>query len=355
MSFASTSRIPYLTTYAQAKEWHDRVQPIRRVTPELRPLAGRRDKHMQIRENAQGDIECVLYETPAVVFKKTGTVTVSPGKCPSAYTCSFISNVLPHIHGRTTRGNLVIQIADKEYPLKKDMTIELSYKSGWGWSAVEATGVHEWKPNRKKANNVRANYAEFLKYYKGLMSMMSETVDNADDTDMFAPKNYVRMQHDLVRQVLGTRTLNEPRWLSGKGQDVTIEVANMDDWKLLKHKPTWSEANTQASKDWRDAVIKMQVLMHNDQPQGTKHENFLKAAVVLFSTEVSGHHTGLRMNNGSATLSKSKAMELANDFIMRVHAEEIMERVMLPVGKVPTDKYANYLFGSFRKEQGEKI
>lgn len=360
MSFASTNRIPYFRTYEQAKKWHDMTKPIRGVTPELRPLAARRDKHMHIRENAQGDIECVLYQTPVVIFKKTGTITISPGKWPSAFTCSFISNVLPRVSARTTRGNLVVKVGGTEYPLKKDMTIEVAYEAHkHDWSVAQATGVPEWRPNRAKANSVRAKYSEFLKYYKGFMGMLTEQADNDDnpnDRDPFEAKSYVRLQMDMVKQVFGTKTVTESHWNgSGGPQRVEVEALDVNEWRSIRYKPVWSDHDQQATKDWRDQSIKMQCLMHNDQPAETKYENFLKAAVILFGLETFGSQYNFRIRSESISLSKSKALELANDFILRMYAEEIMEQVTLPVGKVPSGKYGSYLFNSFRKEQGENV
>lgn len=364
MSYSSTNRIQYFYGYDDAKKWHDMTKPLRGSTPPLRPLAARRDKHMQIRENAVGNIECILYETPVVTFNKEGTVTISPGKWPGAFTCSFVSNILHRVGARTTRNKMVLNVEGTEYTLDKDMVLEIKHKNNLGfggWEVVQATGVMEWQPNRAKANNVRANYSEFIKYYKGIISMLSESVDKDEinERDPFEPKNLVRMQPEMLSQVIGTVKREESVWTGGAQRSTrTVEVLNMEPWRKLLNKPVWHGANAGGHEtyvdEWQNSVNEMLALMRNDQPSETKHENFYKAAIVLFASEAVGHHYHRAVLN-SIVLSKSKAMELANDFILKAHAEEVMERVTLPVGRVPSGKYGTYLFNSFRKEHGEAI
>ena len=67
--FASSGRLPYLYSYEGAKKYHDNIKPLRNgMRMGRRPLGARRDTHMFIRENAEGNLECVCYETAVVTF-----------------------------------------------------------------------------------------------------------------------------------------------------------------------------------------------------------------------------------------------------------------------------------------------
>lgn len=369
MSFNSTNRIPYLPGYTEAKHLHDRVKPIRGRIPELRPLAARRDTSMAIRENPEGHIECVLYETPVITFRQDGVVTVTPGKWPSAYTSSFIENVLPGVRVNRTRDILIVRVGGSKYPLKTDMKLELRKIGGGGhmWEVVESEGVKAWSPSRAKANNVRSAYKGMLAYHKNMVALMSQEADKVDnhyglcDSDEpFVTKKVVVLDMEALKIALGTRQVTDSTWgqTTNGGISITrteVEALDMELFSKIVHKPTWSGNPSDRVARWMEYRNEVLALMRDDQPEETKHANFMKVSMGLMvnRTGYSANHPSFNRNKSELRLARSTALEVVNDFLTLAHAEDMMEYKQLPVGRVPTTNYAGMLFDNFRTE-GEK-
>lgn len=380
MGFNSTHRLPYLTTYAVAKKWHDQIKPIARLLPELRPLAKRRDKHMRIRENAQGDIECVLYETPVVTFKQDDSVVITAGKWATSYTSAFIEGLLPRIIVNRTRGMLVLHVnrSDEKYPLRKDMSITMRRLENSKWEVQQAEGVGAWTPNRTKANSVRAKYKEMLAYHKGLVLMLTQQREKNNEDDPFEAGKIVVLQKQVLADSLGVRSdtdrvmktmPNAKMGIAPTWEETEVAFVDTQMFRKAKHKPTWARHahggnNADESRvKWmafRDEVL---ALMRSDQPEDTKYANFTKASMGLLAMAGGGDRVELRISGGggayprlspnSLEVSYSAALSAVNDFLMLAYAEEVMEFKKMPVGRVPTTNYAEMLFQDFRNE-GEK-
>ena len=383
MMFASAQRLPYLYGYEGAKKWHDKIKPLRSGSRMgRRPLGGRRDVHMYIRENAQGNIECVLYETPVVVFKQDGGVVVTPGKWPSSFTCAFITGLLLGTSANRTRGTLILHLnrgqAASKHPLREDMSIELvriPVEPGHPgrWDVRNAEGVRVWAPNRAKANNVRAKYKEMLNYHKGMVALLTQEREKSNEDDPFEAKKILALPKTMLADSLGTMTRMEHQYKYGQNTKLKHEYVNVELFnKAFNNKPTWAgygyhyevgspdflEAAKQAQKrreDWlaiRDEVL---ALMRNDQPEETKHANFLKASLGLMCVASGVRSFSIGMQGAGqrpVELSYSKAAAAVTQFLTLAYAEEIMELKQMPVGRVPTTNYADILFDDF-KQQGE--
>lgn len=371
MGFNSTHRLPYLTTHAGAKKWHDQIKPIARLLPELRPLAARRDKHMQIRENAQGDIECLLYETPVVTFKTDDSVVVTPGKWVSSYTSEFIEGLLPTISVNRTRGMLVLHVnrSGEKYPLKKDMTLTMRRVTGSvgeKWEVQQAEGVGAWSPNRTKANSVRSKYKEMLNYHKGVVLMLTQQREKNDEDNPFEAGKIVVLQKQMLAESLGVRTATERVWNGQEPVEVTNTYVDTQMFRKVQHKPTWGYHNDAQDQErkakWREFRDEVLALMRSDQPEDTKYANFTKASMGLLAMaggadrvelRMSGPTHGMqayRLSTDSLEVSYSAALSAVNDFLMLAYAEEVMEFKKMPVGRVPTTNYAGLLFQDFRNE-----
>ena len=372
MMFQSAIRLPYLYSYEGAKKWHDQIKPLRSgARMGRRPLGARRDTHMYIQENAEGNMECVLYETAVVTFKQDGGVLVTPGKWPSSFTCAFIEGLLLDTNASRTRGTLVLHLNHNtsKHPLKQGMSIELvAGEPGRArrWEVRNAEGVHVWAPNRTASNNVRAKYKEMIGYHKGIVSLLTQEYEKNNEDDPFEPSKILVLPKDMLADSLGTVTRED------FGRTTTHKYVNVELFiKAFNNKPTWSgyaysyevgspEFNTQMlqaqkrREDWlaiRDEVL---ALMRNDQPEETKHANFLKASLGLMcvASGVRSFSIGVHAANIPVELSYSKAAAAVTQFLTLAFAEEIMEIKQMPVGRVPTTNYADILFDDFRK-QGE--
>lgn len=376
--FASTGRLPYLYGYEGAKKLHDQIKPLRSGRRMGRkPLGARRDTHMYIQENAQGDLECVLYETAVVTFKRDNGVVVTPGKWPSSFTCAFIEGLLPNTGVNRTKGMMVLRLNNSggkltKHPLKEGMSIELvripvePNRPGI-WEVRNAEGVRVWAPNRTKANSVRAKYKEMIGYHKGMVSLLTQEREKSNEDDPFEAARILALPKDMLAETLGTSTRVESRYV-GNGQHTETEVTYIDVKMFtdVQAKPTWLGyygGNTEEGKremeeraqkrraDWYGVRDKVLDLMRSDQPEETKHANFLKASMGLMcaASGVRSFTFGMQ-SKGFVELSYSTAAEAVTQFLTLAHAEEMMEYKQLPVGRVPTTNYAGMLFDEFRNE-----
>jgi hypothetical protein len=388
--FNSTRRLPYIYGYEGAKKWFDQIKPLRSgARMGRRPLGGRKDTHMFIRENDEGSMECVCYDTAVVTFKQDGGVVVMPGKWPSSFTCAFIEGILHGTSANRTKGMVVLRLNSGtnfiKHPLKQNTSIELvriPVEPGQvgRWEIRNAEGVHVWSPNRAASNNVRAKYKEMIGYHKGMVSLLTQEREKSNEDDPFEAAKILTLPKDMLADSLGTFTRMEHQYSYGQRTEVAHKYVNVDLFnKAVNHKPTreWythyevgspehTEATKQARKrreDWlavRDEVLG---LMRSDQPEETKHANFLKATLGLMCA-VSGvralsvygqiqmtHGYGLK-GGAHIELSYSKASTAVTQFLTLAFAEEIMELKQMPVGRVPTTNYAEMLFDDF-KNQGE--
>lgn len=379
--FASTGRLPYLYGYEGAKKYHDRIKPLRNgARMGRRPLGARRDAHMFIRENNEGNLECVCYDTAVVTFKQDGGVVVTPGKWPSSFTCSFIEGLLPDTTVNRMKGMMVLRLNSGssfgKYPLKEGTSIELvripAENRPGRWEVRNAEGVRVWAPNRAKANSVRAKYKEMIGYHKGMVSLLTQEREKSNEDDPFEAARILALPKDMLAETLGTSTRMENRF-AGNGPvsmftDVEVTYIDVKLFADVRNKPTWlgyyvsydteegkREANERAQKrkaDWYGIRDKVLDLMRSDQPEETKHANFLKASMGLmcaasgvrsFTFDVKGPYRPIE-------LSYSAAADAVTAFLTLVHAEEIMELKQMPVGRVPTTHYAGMLFDDFRNE-----
>ena len=319
-------------------------------------------------------MECVLYDTAVVTFKQDGGVLVTPGKWPSSFTCAFITGLLANTNASRTRGTLVLHLNHNtsKHPLKQGMSIELvriPVEPGrpGRWEVRNAEGVHVWSPNRTASNNVRAKYKEMIGYHKGIVSLLTQEYEKNNKDDPFEASRILVLPKDMLADSLGTVTRPAFRGTTTHTY-LDMELFN----KAFNHKPTWAgfgyhfevgspeflESVKQAQKrreDWlaiRDEVL---ALMRNDQPEETKHANFLKASLGLMcvASGVRSFTIGMEgKEHRPVELSYSKAAAAVTQFLTLAHAEEIMELKQMPVGRVPTTNYADILFDDFRN-QGE--
>lgn len=375
--FNSTRRLPYIYGYEGAKKWHDQIKPLRSgARMGRRPLGGRRDTHMYIQENAEGHMECVLYETAVVTFKRDGGVLVTPGKWPSSFTCAFIEGILYGTSVNRTKGMVVLRLNSGanfiKHPLKTDQSIELvriPVEPGQAgkWEVRNAEGVHVWSPNRAASNSVRAKYKEMIGYHKGMVSLLTQEREKNNEDDPFEAAKILTLPKDMLADSLGTVTRAD---FGGTTTHTYLDMELFN--KAFNNKPTWSggsysyevgspEFNTQIlqtrkrREDWlaiRDEVL---ALMRNDQPEETKHANFLKASLGLMCVASGVRSFSLGMQGAGhrpVELSYSTASAAVTKFLTLAFAEEIMELKQMPVGRVPTTSYAEMLFDDFRN-QGE--
>jgi len=236
------------------------------------------------------------------------------------------------------------------------------------WEVRNAEGVRVWSPNRAKANSVRARDKEMLGYHKGIVSLLTQEREKNTEDDPFEAAKVLVLPKNMLADTLGTMTRTEHRYNMGQRTEVEHAYIDLKIYTDAKSKPTWGgyshyklgspEYDTHMMQiqkrraDWFAVRDKVLDLMRNDQPEETKHANFLKAALGLMcvASGVRSFSIGGGDVHRPVELSYSAASEAVAKFLTLAHAEEIMEFKQMPVGRVPTTNYAEMLFDDFRNE-----
>lgn len=355
--FGSLYAVPHLRTYEEALKRFEKTKPIRGTDPAVYPLAERRNKHLHIRKLGNGDVQCILYRTPVVTFKPDNTVTINAGQYTSHFTCAFIEAVLPGVQGRHVRRNMVLEVNGTEYPLGKDQTLTLAAAHGGGWEVTQAQGVWAWRIGRAEANSVRAPITQFLKFYKGFVSLNTQHVgdfyQDEVDNDPFVTKRLFTLSLDLFKQVLGTVTVGRvvnkfnPQTKEMEQHPVEVEALDTTTWGCVGNKPVWNTGMTQRRVTWMEQRDYLYSLMSS-----TEAADHLKAALIMLAAHnqlesAHMHMAGYGRRASDLTnviMPFSKAANLATEFVNKMFAEQVLQYVQLAVGVVPRTSYHGWQF-----------
>ena len=344
MAFNSTTRLPYIRSYATAKAIYEKVKPIRGDADNKRPLAKRSDKHMHIskaQKNADEVYICHCYDKPMVTYYPDDTVEIHDVPHSTAYTREFYGQLLSAMHVYVTNSKTVLRLKDSKdkYVIAKGNTIRLKHDYGKNaWEVVQAEAALEWALNKAKANIVRQKYAEFLSYYKGMTSLLNETVDfdvkyaqsyrrPAADTPFIAKHEVVLPMTTLV-SMFGVSTTTF-------GRDIlnTTEI----DKAAYTWVPQWKDEEkcAEAIRETKAKQQEILALMRSDQPEDTKGDNYYKVALMMLMQGISY----VNVKKDTVKITASAARKKADEFILRMHKDEVLEQKRMPMGKVSSTNY----------------
>jgi hypothetical protein len=76
-------------------------------------------------------------------------------------------------------------------------------------------------------------------------------------------------------------------------------------------------------------------LMRSDQPEDTKGDNFYKVALMMLMQGMSYVST----KKDTVKITTSTARKKADEFILRMHKDEVLEEKRMPMGKVSSTNY----------------
>jgi hypothetical protein len=160
------SGIHTLTNYNEAFHKWETTKPIRGRGVDVRPLGHRRSADQyKIEVLPEGGVACVLYKTPVVTFFGDGDIRILNDNWNSVSTCNFIDEILYSVNSRIYNNDLYVRTKQGEFALGEEGI----------WLRMNGQGELEVKLDklppkyvhaidRKKANNVRAQYKPFLGY-----------------------------------------------------------------------------------------------------------------------------------------------------------------------------------------------
>lgn len=306
-------RIKCMRTYAEAVACYERIKPIKGRAVECRPLANRKHDQYNIRMNGL-TVECVLYQTPVLTFLPDNTVEIRMGGYNSVPTRLFIMEILG-LNCGARNGTPILDLAhdshvvlDVKLPtVIRREDVNESYK----WELVKSTPVFEWQMNRAKANNVRAKYSEFEKYFRNMIKLRKEktTMTNFPQFDVI---NF-NMQEFVDTKVIVEGDVN--RWAAAIQKGHTRYHSN-------------SEFLTG--------------MMANGQPEEDQIKCFYKAVIAIVASLRHVATFGAYARE-TVPIATDALLPRFRELVYKWHSDEVFDKVQLPVGKAPSNKYNSWV------------
>lgn len=319
MGYATVQRVPRIHDYAQALRIHDNTKPLRGRSPEIRPLGDRRNADTYWIRKEGDSVELVLYKTPVITFMPDGEVVLFVDSYNTVSTHQFIGKVLG-IPAQGVRRTTVLNVGDAKYALADKETLLLRKDESGKWQVLNPSEQWTWRLDRKAVTNVRAQYGEFYKYLKGFVNLRTENMKISHWAEK--EKDCIRVQQSEFKSVCGgTFPMSEYCYMDKRGKQSL-------DWNAVK------------PHQYEKSAGMFEKLIRSDQPEEDKHTNFYKAALALVMKQ-DDDRMDMRTEN-IKVLAKSVVPLLDKVLFMR-HAEEVLVREQLPMGKVSTGTYDKWM------------
>lgn len=390
MSYSTYERLPTIRTYAAALRLLTTIKPIRKAKSDSNPLPsiplGERRDHNQFRlladtptglptvDNPTPDIEVLLYNIPALIFHPDNTITFQAAKYPEearmhwyeSHSKLFFNVLYRYISKiNRTNGRLVITTADgNRHALDSNKAHRFQISEALNNIVPINPTVHtKLVINRAVANKVRAQYAGFFRYMKGLLGARKEVreIKGADKQEA-----YVTFTLDEFTQNLPAGTIipvKTPTHLhSSSTQSLHLQnVMHRFDTNVcvaLTNKPSKSErllgycGNTGTTKNvfstdaydkWHSAMAEWIGLISTPASDPEQHEKFYKAFVRIAAEGLARRFYFMPSVDKGHVIQAKEISLSADEALMKWHSEEVFERVQCKPNEVPTTKYDTWV------------
>lgn len=348
MGYRTVMRVPRMFDYQHALDWYNNSIPIRGREPEIRPLGERRDVDTySIRKNGD-DVELVLYKTPVITFRTNGEIVLQTCGWSSVSTHQFIARVLG-LPARGQGGSSIVMVGTQKYTMTGDNKLVLCREGSGTWRVLEHETLYGYKANRKALTNVRSRYSEFRSYFRGFLNLRQEEMVLHQGRAYEQRFNVVRFRPQEAVDLFGVK-------------DSTFQdnkALNRDKTDCIMDKPgriQWFNPMEKQKQEHRDRIRRYEENMKafletiaNGQPEDVRHMNFYRGAMAFMVEAHRAHqsrpsHEWVLTNYDQEVTHQANHLMLAMDeAILKYHAEEILERVQLEVGKTPSTKYSGWI------------
>ena len=177
--------IEHLRSYQDALNLLENTKPIKGsgANGGKIPLGFRhRVAEFYLEMNEDKSIDCMCYRTAVVSFKPDGNIVLQNGGWSSITTCMFIEEVLG-ISSRIKDSTVVISFNGGDYKVANELCLK---RIDGRLTALNQEVSHVHRVNRKQANIVRKEYAEFATYLKGFLKLREDgMVKDSEYVNMF--------------------------------------------------------------------------------------------------------------------------------------------------------------------------
>jgi hypothetical protein len=286
-----------MRSFEDARHRYENTKPIRgRADETIRPLSDRSavDTY-SIRKKVSGAgkvrYECWMYRTPVLTYYENDVIAFDMGGWPSASTRTFIEEVAGFTCGRKDRSSYIsLPIGKVVMPKNGPTAIQLIDGK---WELIANVTVYEIQLQRKAANAIRKQYKEFIDYVNNMIKLRGEIVP------MYGSNAHI----------------------------LKMEYAEFKD--ALADVPDWGRLGQTESEMFKFIA-----------EGGTEnhYKAFLSLIAIAHNVRGVGNYAS-RFNIRSET-TKEKLKEL----IYKHHSDEVFKRVELPVGKLPSKRYEDWVY-----------
>ena len=283
--------IPFLRNYNEAQTKFEKTKPIAGKGANGGRIAlGHRHKvaEFYMEKKESGAIECICYRTPVVTFHPDGNIELKSGGWSSQTTAYFIEDVLP-ASCRVRDSSLVIGINGGEFRIGNGLM--LSWVDG-RITPLNVEPDHVYRVKRKEATKARQRYAEFIKYFNGMIKVREDGM--AKDSELVGIFGTYENQQNNI----------DPR-------------PNMPSDVALRNK---------------EQVEKMFEMIESED-----YEMRYKACLLIMKQFGKRHYW--KDNGYSITVEGIK--KAMNNLIFARHKEDIFEVVEVPLGTIKKDAWSH--------------
>ena len=303
----SSKNIQPIHNYKEAEERYNSIKPIRGNADDIRPLGTRRYKHIRIAKD-QDTYQVILYKTAILTFYPDDTKLLHHGNWSTNTTQGVLNEVLPHGLSITTPRNMRLQISRNNHQgTYKPPAAGLKLDANW--LPLNPKQEATYRINRKKNNEVMGQYADFLAWAKGYLSLK----DN----------------------VIGAKEHNE--FIASVGGDRSDLIVGS---VILANSWTGYDKDRHAKR----LKLRTHLLDLMRSTDDNKYERYIQA--INFCARVSGEHSYPPSITGQNQHIYELHFDAVKKLIFKLHMPEVIEEVKLPVGKAaPRNSYAIWMNG----------
>jgi hypothetical protein len=297
------SGIHALANYNEAIHKWESTKPIRGRGVEVRPLGNRRQADQyKIEVLPEGGVACILYKTAVVTFFTDGDIRIKNDDWNSVSTCNFIDEILWNVSSRIYNNDLYIKTRQGEFALGKEgLWLRMNGEGNLEVKTDRLKPKYVHAIDRKKANNVRAQYKPFLDY----VSRMSRLKGN----DPYPVSEMARVFPPI----------------SYKNPNMGVELGN------------------RAYDKWTDSITNLFTLMKSEGE--SQHENFYKALLLLAKSY--GNH---KYHDPEGYVVTEKKIKVAlDDLIVGYHRDDVLVPKQVPLGVARRDSNGKYFRDGWRR------
>ena len=296
------SGIHPLANYNEAFHKWESTKPIRGRGVDVRPLGHRKSADQyKIELLPEGGVACVLYKTAVVTFFEDGDIRILNDDWNSVSTCNFIDEVLRSVRSRIYNNDLYVGTGQGEFALGKEgLWLRINDKGNLEVKTDKLPPKYVHAIDRKRANNVRAQYKPFIDY----ASRMCRLKGN----DPYPVSEMARV------------------FSSTEGMGVLL--------------------GNRAYDKWTDSIKNLFTLMKSEGE--SQHDNFYKALLLLANSY--GNH---RYHEPEGYVVTEKKIKVAlDDLIMGYHRDEVLMQKEIPLGVARRDSNGKYFRDGWRRLHG---